>query len=137
MSNQNITSLRRETTDNLHIRQYRPHFFKLNDGSEWADTPIAILNKEVFAEESLLPTSFDQLAESHFKAWLDLKPTVILIGTGDKMKFLDPKWQAFFYQKGIGIETMPTESLCRTFTILAVEDRNALGIFFPIHEKKR
>lgn len=132
MSNQNITSLRRETTENLHIRQYRPGFFKLNDGSEWEGKTIGILNKEVFDDSALFPASFNELTEEHYHKWLKLKPTVILIGTGNTMAFIDPKWQAFFYQQGIGIETMPTESLCRTFTILAVEDRNALGIFFPI-----
>ncbi|MFD2722575.1 MTH938/NDUFAF3 family protein [Ignatzschineria indica] len=64
-----------------------------------------------------------------------MKPTVILIGSGNQMQFLDPQWRAFFYQRGIGIETMATESLCRTFAILAAEDRNALGVFFQLRNK--
>lgn len=126
-------TIQRETTDNLHIKGYAPRFFRLNDESEWHE-PIMLLNKEILHGEDYLPATFEQLTEAHFEKWLELKPTVILIGSGNQMQFLDPQWRAFFYQRGIGIETMATESLCRTFAILAAEDRNALGVFFPIEK---
>lgn len=126
------STIKRETTDNLHIKGYAPNFFRLNDDSEWQNEPILLINKTIETGDAFAPKSFDELTEAHFQKWLALKPTVILIGTGNKMEFLEPKWRAFFYQNGIGIETMATESLCRTFAILAAEDRNALGVFFPI-----
>ena len=129
------SNLQREVTDNLHIRRYDRQYFYLTDGREFHNSAIGILNESVYTD--LLPESFDELTEAHFEKWLALNPTLILIGTGNKMAFLDPKWQTFFYQKGIGIETMPTDSLCRTFAILAVEDRNALGLFFPLTEETK
>lgn len=128
------SSFQRETTDNLHIKGYTTNFFRLNDESEWQDQPILLLNKEIKTGDEYMPASFAELTETHYQKWIDLKPTVVLIGTGNTMEFLAPKWRAFFYQHGIGIETMATESLCRTFAILASEDRNALGVFFPITE---
>ncbi|UNM96644.1 MTH938/NDUFAF3 family protein [Ignatzschineria rhizosphaerae] len=126
------STIQRETTDNLHIKSYAPHYFRLNDETEWENTAILLQNKEVITDPQIIPSTFEELTEAHFEAWAERKPTVILIGTGNQMQFLEPKWRAYFYQRGIGIETMATESLCRTFAILATEDRNALGIFFPI-----
>ncbi len=121
--------LQKEETDNLHIRSYNKEYFLLSNGEEY-HTPIAILGNRLYT--NLLPDSFDQLTEEHYHAWLALRPRIILLSTGDEMRFIDPKWLAFFNQRGIGIDTMPTESLCRTFTILAVEERHALGLFFPL-----
>ncbi len=126
------STFKREITDNLHIKGYATQFFRLNDETEWAEQSIMLLNQEIYTGDEFIPDSFEALTEAHFQKWLALKPTVILIGTGNTMAFLSPKWRAFFYQQGIGIETMATESLCRTFAILASEDRNALGVFFPI-----
>lgn len=126
------STFKRELTENLHIKGYAPQFFRLNDETEWSEQPIMLLNQAVYTDNEFIPASFDDLTEAHFQKWIDLKPTVIIIGTGNTMEFLSPKWRAFFYQHGIGIETMATESLCRTFAILASEDRNALGVFFPI-----
>lgn len=95
---------------------------------------ILLQNKEIVTDPEIIPANFEALTEAHFAAWIARKPTVILIGTGKEMQFLEPKWRAYFYQHGIGIETMATESLCRTFAILATENRNALGVFFPIEE---
>lgn len=128
------STMQRETTDNLHIKSYAPNFFRLNDETEWHNTAILLQNKEIETDPTMVPVNFEALTEAHFEAWAQRKPTVILIGTGTHMQFLEPKWRAYFYQRGIGIETMATESLCRTFAILATEDRNALGIFFPITE---
>lgn len=128
------STMQRETTENLHIKGYAPNFFRLNDETEWNNTSILLQNKEIVTDKNIIPNQFSELTEAHFEAWADRKPTVILIGTGNQMEFLEPKWRAYFYQRGIGIETMATESLCRTFAILAAEDRNALGVFFPITE---
>ncbi len=128
------STIQKETTDNLHIKGYAPNFFRLNDETEWQNSAILLQNREIITDSEIIPASFDELTEAHFEAWAARKPTVILIGTGNQMQFLEPKWRAYFYQRGIGIETMATESLCRTFAILATEDRNALGVFFPITE---
>lgn len=125
------SNIQRETTDNLHIKRYSRGYFMLNNEEEYRQ-PIALFNQSIYTD--ILPERFEALEAHHFEAWLALKPSVILVSTGDKMQFLDPKWVAYFNQRGIGIDTMPTESLCRTFTILAVEDRQALGIFFPKEE---
>lgn len=134
MDNQAGATIKKEVTDNLHIKSYAPNFFRLNDESEWHNTSILLQNKEVLTDTTLLPATFDEITEAHIQAWIARKPTLVLIGTGNKMEFLAPQWRALLYQNGIGVETMATESLCRTFAILAAEDRNALGVFFPIIE---
>lgn len=122
------SNLRHEEVDYLHIRRYGDDYFHLTNGEIYQNQPIAIYKKEVLTD--ILPSTFTALDDSYFEGWLNLKPEVILIGTGNTTHFLRPEWQAFFYQKKIGLEVMPTESLCRTFTILQAEERKALGLFF-------
>ena len=64
----------------------------------------------------------DLSAES-FESLFDLKPEVVLLGTGTQQIFPEPVILALFGQKGIGLEVMDNGALCRTFNILVAEDR--------------
>lgn len=53
----------------------------------------------------------------------DLKPEVVLIGTGRNQVFLPLDVQKLFFQQGVGFEVMKTDAACRTFNVLASEGR--------------
>lgn len=78
------------------------------------------------------PPDFDQLKEEHFQLILGLEPELVLLGTGARQKFAHPSKWAPFYAAGIGIEVMTTEAACRTFNLLAAEDRNVVAALLPI-----
>ncbi len=73
--------------------------------------------------------SVSQLETSQLQCILDLKPDVILLGTGEKQIFPDIQILGFFAQQGFGIEVMNTGALCRTYNILVAEDRHVVAAF--------
>ncbi|MBT3195248.1 MAG: hypothetical protein HOE35_06365 [Candidatus Ruthia sp.] len=48
---------------------------------------------------------------------------LLIIGTGDTTKFLYPKQQVAIQQMGIGVESMNSESACRSFNLLLSDVR--------------
>lgn len=70
------------------------------------------------------PQSFEELNDSHLQPILALKPDVVLLGTGQKIKMLPPKLLAKFASQHLRIESMDTGAACRTYTALMAEGRN-------------
>ncbi len=68
-----------------------------------------------------------QLGAQNLQEIVDLKPEVILLGTGEKQVFPDIEIFGYFAQLGIGIEVMNTGAACRTFNILVAEDRQVVA----------
>lgn len=66
---------------------------------------------------------FEQLAEAHFAYFLEIKPDVVLLGTGAKQRFPHPRLYRALTDAGIGIECMSTPAACRTYNILVAESR--------------
>lgn len=71
-----------------------------------------------------LATDFSSLAESHFAKIIELKPEVVLLGTGEKHQFLHPKIYQSLTERGIPLECMTTAAACRTYNFLMSEGRN-------------
>ena len=67
--------------------------------------------------------SFSDLKQAHFTQILDLKPEVILLGTGNQHLFLHPKITQQLTNNGIALECMTTAAACRTYNILMSEGR--------------
>ena len=55
---------------------------------------------------------------------LDLKPELVILGTGPKLEFPHPSVMGIFAEHGIGFEAMNHASACRTYTVLTAERRN-------------
>lgn len=73
------------------------------------------------------PRSVDELEDSHLKTLLDLKPEVVLIGTGDTTRFPAARVFAAFQSRGIGLEVMDTAAACRTYNVLVSERRRVVA----------
>ena len=71
--------------------------------------------------------SFDELSEAHFAYFLDLKPDVLLLGTGARQRFPHPRLYRALTNAGIGLECMNTPAACRTYNILVAEDRKVVA----------
>ena len=63
----------------------------------------------------------------HFESLLALNPEVVVLGTGNKLKFLQPAILHPLIAAGVGIETMDTQAVARTFNILAGEGRRVVA----------
>ena len=70
--------------------------------------------------------SFDNLEAHHFSQLIDLKPELILIGTGKRQRFPKPELLKALISAKIGFEIMDSQAACRTYNILVGEGRQVL-----------
>ncbi|MDR0775208.1 MAG: Mth938-like domain-containing protein [Azonexus sp.] len=63
------------------------------------------------------------LAAEDLQRLLELPVGIILLGTGNRLRFPLPQWLKPFAQAGIGLEIMDLPAACRTYNILANEGR--------------
>lgn len=70
---------------------------------------------------------FEDLSAEHFAKLALLDAEVLLLGSGDRLRFVPPAWLAPLMQRHIGVETMDTAAACRTYNILAGEGRRVVA----------
>lgn len=68
-------------------------------------------------------TSFDALAAAHMVTLAGLDREIVLLGTGRLLRFPRPEVLRPLVQAGIGVEVMDIHAACRTYNILASEER--------------
>ena len=71
--------------------------------------------------------SVAELSADHLAAILELRPEILLFGTGRTFTFPDRAKLAPLYNAGLGVEIMDTPAACRTFNILLGEGRNVVA----------
>jgi uncharacterized protein len=74
-------------------------------------------------------TSAQVLDDQHVESVLELKPEVVLLGTGTRQQFPPAAFMAGFLRKGIGIEVMDNAAAARTYDLLASEGRRVVAAF--------
>ena len=96
-------------------------------GQRWTK---AVVLQARSAPQALPVARFDDLAEVHFEALLALSPDVVLIGTGARQRFAHPRLYAALTAAQVGVDFMDTAAACRTYNILAGEDRAVVATLF-------
>ena len=71
--------------------------------------------------------SVEALTADHLAAIVELKPEIVLLGTGPSFKFPEPARLAPLHKLGMGVEVMDTPAACRTYNILLGEGRNVVA----------
>ena len=66
---------------------------------------------------------FDRLSEASFSLLEAEQPEIVLLGTGPRQRFPHPRLTAVLAHAGIGVEVMDLKAACRTYNILAAEER--------------
>jgi uncharacterized protein len=75
------------------------------------------------------PAAFDALRSEDFDALLELRPEIVLLGTGARQRFPHPRLTAGLGRARVGFEAMDTAAACRTYNILVSEGRRVLAAF--------
>lgn len=70
---------------------------------------------------------FDALTANDFAALADLGPKIILLGTGRQQRFPAPALLRPLIKAGISVEPMDLPAACRTYNILALENRAVMA----------
>lgn len=72
--------------------------------------------------------SIDALPQADLSPILACRPEVLVLGSGERLRFAHPSLGARLAAAGIGLETMDTAAACRTYNILAGEGRHVLAV---------
>ena len=110
------------------VRAYAPG--KITIGETIYTSSLILTPQDVIADWS--PRVFDELAATHFDALADLKPEMVILGTGARLRFPAPACLAPLARAGIGVEVMDTAAACRTYNILASDGRRVVGALLMI-----
>lgn len=104
------------------------------------DTGVITINERAYTKNLILSPnylsdweveSFDHLTTAHFERLLALKPELVILGTGDTLRFPAPALTAPLLNANIGVEVMNLAAACRTYNILVGEDRSVVaGMLF-------
>lgn len=76
------------------------------------------------------PQQLAELAPDHLQAIRELKPELLLLGSGGQMRFPSKEQLAALIKMGIGYEVMDTAAACRTYNLLVAEGRRVVAALF-------
>jgi len=73
------------------------------------------------------PRQFDELQAQHLAALAACGAELVILGTGQHLRFTPTSWLSPFAEHRVGLETMSTAAACRTYNILASEGRKVIA----------
>jgi uncharacterized protein len=112
-----------EKADGNIIRSYSPGELHINGK---VLTSHIILSADSMICE-WMPTAIADMNIRDFAPVLELQPQVILFGSGETQIFPPGALVTAIMKQGIGFETMDTAAACRTFNVLACEQRRVVA----------
>ena len=117
-----------QMTSPVHFNKYENGTFELNIGT-YANS-IAISRENFLAE---LPDvkNLEDITTDYLDILLETKPEIIIIGTGEKQQLPTIEILSYLANKGRSVDFMNTNSACKTFNLLANENRRVCAIVVP------
>jgi uncharacterized protein len=70
---------------------------------------------------------FESLQAQHFAEVLALRPELVILGTGARLRFASPALHRALIEARVGMETMDSAAACRTYNVLAAEGRSVVA----------
>ena len=107
------------------IRAYANDFIQVNQ-QKIRHSLIVMPDKLI---EPWPPHCIADLTTDYLQIIIDLRPSIVLLGSGEDLAFPDAALLNVFYQQKIGIEVMNNGAACRTYTVLMSEERNVAAAF--------
>ena len=72
-------------------------------------------------------SAFDALTAADFAFIAEMKPEIVILGTGATQRFPGPALARALAAAGAGVEVMDSKAACRTYNILASENRKVVA----------
>lgn len=102
---------------------YGDGYVKVNDARY--ETHVIVTPEGEVSEWSA--ESFETLTPAHFDALLALSPEIVILGTGERLRFPTPRITQPLAQARVGFEAMDTKAACRTYNVLMAEGRQVVA----------
>jgi len=91
---------------------------------QWRSSVIVPFKGEVVAWSC---TRHEDLTREHFDALMAYQPELVIFGSGKKIRFVHPSLIRTLIDARIGVECMDTLAACRTYNVLASENRRVVA----------
>lgn len=112
-----------ENNAKYQVRGFKPGFIQVNEET--------MTHSIIIAPEKLIdnwePQHISELKAEHLKLIIEMRPTILLIGTGTTLQFPPIELYGDLINHGIGVEIMDTSAACRTYNALTAEGRNVVA----------
>jgi len=120
--------LTQDTIDGNQITAYQPGEISIN-GNHYQHSLI-VNPTTIISPWS--PTHIEQLDKTQLSIIINLQPTIILLAVGDQHCFPPAHLLTDIHNANIGLEIMTNAAACRTYNVLASENRRVvMGIILP------
>jgi uncharacterized protein len=93
----------------------------VNVNNERFEKSLVVLPERVISDWPA--TSFDALSAEQLETLAGLGADIILLGTGNRLRFPRPELLRLLVKAGVGVEVMDIQAACRTYNILVAEER--------------
>jgi len=107
------------SSDNM-VTGYGAHFVAVNGKSHFESlivTPSQLI-------DAWGPEQFEDLHAAHMAPLVALKPAIVLLGTGSRLRFPATPVLRPLIEARVGFEVMDVWAACRTYNVLAQEGRS-------------
>ena len=118
--------LSRENTSVNLIAAWRSGAIRV--GENWLDDHT-IISPETIIENWPVHTPV-ALGIADLEVAIDLRPEILLVGTGARLVIPESNLMELLGARGIGLEIMDTPAACRTYNVLAHEYRRVVAALF-------
>lgn len=108
---------------------------------DWIEINAVRFSHSLVTLPEMLPcpwpvSSFETLRAADFDPIEALQPDLLILGTGQRQRFIGAGLIARLLEKQIGVECMDNQAACRTYNILMAEGRKvALALILPEKQK--
>lgn len=102
---------------------YGPGYVEIN-GKRYDDNLVAMPERIV---TGWFCAGFETLTREDFKALLEWQPEIVLLGTGNSIRFPHPRLTADLTDARIGVDVMDFKAACRTYNVLTAEGRRVVA----------
>jgi uncharacterized protein len=104
------------------VRSYHPKRVQI-DGDQF-DCSLIVTATQLITRWPV--TQIEELNETTWQPILQLKPDLVIVGTGDQQQFLPPEQVLLIHHARLGLEVMNNKSACYTYNALIAEGRNVV-----------
>jgi len=105
------------------VKGYRPGQVRVGDVSY--EHSLVLSPDEIIPQWR--PRHFAELSAEDLGELMRLDPEVVLLGTGQRLKFPPAAWLEPFLKARVGVECMDTGAACRTYNLLLGEGRKVVA----------
>jgi uncharacterized protein len=112
-----------ENNASYQVKGYQPGTIRVNE--------LTLTRSIIVAPDNLIqdwpPQTIAELTKAHLKVIAEMKPAILLLGTGAVLTFPAAEILGDLINLGIGVEVMNTSAAARTYNALTAENRNVVA----------